>query len=321
MSPSDPSGALVGIASPASALVSDVATRARPFDLRRQEAIERSRLRRLQPMFETVAHRLGGTLSSALRQPVRVELTELDQANWEDYAGSLPDPTFVSSTALLPHEGRCTLHIPSPLALLLVDYCLGGDGGSQPERSQLTDLELSLTGELAEGMWGEIPHPFASFASINPAMTSATTSALLVQVGRPGTLCVLARMKVSLGELTGFEIGLCMPANIVRSLIDQLERHHNHGALSGVDRDEARRRLLAVPVELQLGYPAIGLTPAELLGLQVGDVIHLGSFEPDALRALPLTVGDVSFGTGVLVERGKRLACTILTKKEPRDDQ
>lgn len=314
--------ALVGIAPAANALVTDVATRAKPFDLRRQESIERSSLRRLQPMFETIGHRIAGALSSALRQAVRVELVELDQANWEDFAGSLPDPSFLSSAVLLPHEGRCVLHVPVPLALLLIDHYLGGDGASQPERAQLTEIERNLVSGLVDDLWNEVPHPFASFATLNPAMTSTATSALLIQVGRPGTLCVLVRMQVVVGEAGELPLELCIPANVVRSLIEQLERHQSHGALgSGADRHESRRRLLSVPVELKVGYPPIGLTPGELLGLRVGDVVHLGTFDPHTPLALPLTLGDVPFGTGVLVEKGNRLACSVLTKKERHDDE
>lgn len=314
--------ALLGIAPAANALITDVATRAKPFDLRRQETIERSSLRRLQPMLETVGHRIGGALSSALRQAVHVELVELDQANWEDVAGALPDPTFLSSAVMLPYEGRCVLHVPVALALVLIDFYLGGDGGNQPERAQLTEIERNLVGGLVEELWNEVPHPFASFATLNPAMASTATSALLVQVGRPGTLCVLVRLQVSVAEAGTFPLELCLPASVVRSLIEQLERHQSHGALgSGMDRHESRRRLLSVPVELKLGYPPIGLTPAELLGLRVGDVIHLGSFESHTPMALPLSLGEVPFGTGVLVEKGNRLACTILTKKERPDDQ
>jgi flagellar motor switch protein FliM len=214
------------------------------------------------------------------------------------------------------------LHVPVTLALVVIDHYLGGDGMHQPSRAQLTEVERNLAGGIVEDLWNEVPHPFASFATLNPAMVSTAASALLVQVGRPGTLCVVARLRASIGDAGPLPLELCLPGNIVRSLVDQLERHQSHGALgTGVGRHDSRRRLLSVPVELKLGYPPIGLTPSELLGLRVGDVIHLGSFEPGTPQALPLTLGDVAYGTGVLVEKGNRLACTVLTKKEPNDEQ
>ena len=322
MSPGSPSGTAVrGSGTASTALVGDSSTRAKPFDLRRQETIERARLRRLQPMLETVAHRMGGSLSSALRQPVRVELGTLDQSTWEDYASSLPEPTFLSSAVLLPFEGRCVLHLPVGLALGTIDYYLGGDGLNQPERDQLTDIERNLFGGLVEDVWNEIPQPFASFTALSPAMMATASNALLVQVGRPGVLCVIARMQLVLADLGQFELELCLPVSVVRSLIDQVERHQSGGALgAGTDHLETRHRLLSVPVEVKLAYPPIGLTPAELLGLRVGDVIHLAQCDPGTPQTLPLSLGEVPFGTGLLVEHGNRLACTIVTKKEMPDD-
>jgi flagellar motor switch protein FliM len=314
--------ALVGSTTSASALISDTASRTKPFDLRRQETIERARLRRLQPMLESVAHRLGGSLSSALRQPVRVELNGLDQATWEDYASSLPEPTFLSSAVLLPFEGRSILHVPVQAALVAIDYYLGGDGLNQPERNQLTEMERSLIGGLVEDLWNEIPQPFASFLSLTPAMVATASNAVLVQVGRPGVLCVITRLRLAFGDANEFELELCIPATIVRSLIDHVERHQSGGALgAGADRQEVRRRLLNVFVEVKLAYPPIGLTPSELLGLCPGDVIRLGHFEPGAPQALPLTLDDVFVGTGILVENGNRLSCTIVSKKEHVHEQ
>ncbi|MDA8034661.1 MAG: FliM/FliN family flagellar motor C-terminal domain-containing protein, partial [Actinomycetota bacterium] len=112
-----------------------------------------------------------------------------------------------------------------------------------------------------------------------------------------------------------------LPVSVVRSLIDQVERHQSGGALgAGTDHLETRHRLLSVPVEVKLAYPPIGLTPAELLGLRVGDVIHLAQCDPGTPQTLPLSLGEVPFGTGLLVEHGNRLACTIVTKKEMPDD-
>lgn len=320
MSPSPSAGsAAAALTAGSSVVVTDVATRAKAFDPRHQETIERARLRRLQPMLETVGHRIGGSLSSALRQPLRVELTDVEQSTWEDYAGSLPDPTFLTSAVLLPLEGRCLLHLPVQLCLAIVDYYLGGDGVNEPGRDQLTDIEKSLVGGLTEVLWNEIPQPFASFAQLSPAMVATASSAMLIQVGRPGALCVIARMHVALGDAEEFALDLCVPASVVRNLIGQLERHQTNGPL-GADRHGARRRLLSIPVEARLAYPPIGLTPTELLGLQVGDVIHLGTFEPGVPQALPFSLGDVVLGTGVLVEQGNRLACTVLTKKEYNDE-
>ncbi|HUY30732.1 MAG TPA: hypothetical protein VMV02_07055, partial [Acidimicrobiales bacterium] len=147
---------LADVETPSPVVAAD-SNRIRVFDLHRQETVERARLRRLQPILETVAHRIGSSLTSAIRQPAHVELVSLEQRMWEEHSSSLPDPTFVSSAVLLPLEGRVVMHIPVPLVLKLLDFHLGGDGLNQPERTQLTEIERALVGTLTDVIWNELP--------------------------------------------------------------------------------------------------------------------------------------------------------------------
>lgn len=295
--------------------------RIRGFDLNRQETIERSRLRRLEPALEIVAHRIGGSITAAIRQPTHVELVALEQKTWEEHSSALPDPTFVSSAVLLPLEGRVVLHLPVPLMLELLDRYLGGDGLNQPERNQLTEIERALLSSIVEAIWNEIPPPFATLLPLSPAMIQSSTSALLIQVGRPGVTCLVVEMRVTIGEGPSESILLSLPPTVLIPLLEQIERQQDAGGMSErPDHKGARRRALAVPIELKVCYPPIGLTPGELLGLRVGDVIHLGQEPTDGPSELQLMVQDTPYGTGVLVENGNKLVCTVTSKKELHHD-
>jgi flagellar motor switch protein FliM len=295
-------------------------SRIRLFDLHRQETVERARLRRLQPILETVAHRVGSSLTSAIRQPAHVQFVSFEQRTWEEHSAALPDPTFVSSAVLLPLEGRVVMHLPVNLVLELLDYYLGGDGFSQPDRRQLTEIERAIVGTITEIIWNELPPPFATLVALNVALVQNSTSALLVQVGRPGVMCLVVEMSIAIGDHEPETILLSLPPTVLLPVLEQIEHHQNAEGLEGrSDRKEARRRILAVPVDLKVCYPTIGLTPDELLSLRVGDVIHLDQEPTDGPSELQLMVQDTHLGTGVLVENGNKLACTVVTKKETRD--
>lgn len=304
-----------------SAVVAAESPRIRVFDLHHQETVERARLRRLQPILETVAHRIGSSLTSAIRQPAHVEFVSFEQKTWEEHSAALPDPTFVSSAVLLPLEGRVVMHLPVNLVLELLDFYLGGDGMNQPDRSQLTEIERALVGTLTDIVWSEIPPPFATLVGLNVALVQNSSSALLVQVGRPGVMCLVVEMSVTLGDHATETILLSLPPTVLLPVLEQIEHHQNADGMGGaVDRKEARRRILAVPMELKVSYPSIGLTPTELLGLRVGDVIHLDQEPTTGPSELALVVQDTPFGTGVLVENGNKLVCTVVTKKESRNE-
>ena len=303
-----------------SPVVAADSTRARAFDLLRQETIERARLRRLQPVLETIAHRVGSSFTSAIRQPTHVEFVGFEQKTWEEHSSMLPDPTFVSSAMLLPLEGRVVLHVPVPLVLTLLDFYLGGDGLAQPDRSQLTEIERALVSALTDIVWNEIPPPFATLLALSVGMAQNSSSALLLQVGRPGIICLVVELSVTIGDREPVSMSLSLPLTVLLPVLEHIEHHQSSEGMEGrVDRKEARRRILAVPMELKVSYPPIHLTPTELLGIRVGDVIHLDQEQGDGPFELDLVVQDTPFGTGVLVENGNKVACTIITKRETTD--
>jgi len=311
---------LADVETPSPVVAAD-SNRIRVFDLHRQETVERARLRRLQPILETVAHRIGSSLTSAIRQPAHVELVSLEQRMWEEHSSSLPDPTFVSSAVLLPLEGRVVMHIPVPLVLKLLDFHLGGDGLNQPERTQLTEIERALVGTLTDVIWNELPPPFATLVSLNVALVQNSSSALLVQVGRPGVMCLIVELGVTIADHEPETILLSLPLTVLLPVLEHIERHQSSEGMDGVvDRKEARRRILSVPMELKLSYPPIGLTPSELLSLRVGDVIHIEQEPTEGPYELQLVVQDTPFGTGILVENGNKLACTVVSKRESTDE-
>ena len=296
-------------------------TRARAFDLLRQETVERSRLRRLQPLLETIAHRFGSALTSAIRQPAHVEVISFEQRTWEEHSSGLPDPTFVSSAVLLPLEGRVVIHLPVDLVFTLIDFYLGGDALAEPERNQLTEIERALIGGVIDLVWNEIPPPLTSIIALTVGMVQNSSSPLLVQVGRPGVMCLVVELHVSVGDREPATVSIAMPFTVLLPVLEHIERQQSSEGLDArIDRRQARQRILAVPLELKVAYPPITMTPGELLSLRVGDVVRIDQEQSDGPSELELVVQDVKFGTGALVENGSKLACTVITKKERIDD-
>lgn len=306
------------IARAPSALVGSKA-QIRPFDYSRQQTVDRGRLRQLRPSLETFAHRFASALSSNVRQPVRVLVgDDIEQAVWDEYAQSLPDPTFVSSAYVLPFDGRMALHLPIPFALQLVDFYLGGDGAPTAERERLTDIEETLVHTLTAGSWKALPPAFASFIELSIGAVQPAVNAILVQLGRAGEMCVIFELRVDIADRAQFQsIQFCVPTSSITQILDQFERQQSGGADRRPDTRDAEQRLRVVPVDLTVSYPPIHLTPAELLSLRVGDVVPLctrpAEGEPTELDILS---GEITLGSGILTERGNRLVCTVTATKE-----
>lgn len=291
--------------------------RVQPYDFYHQETIERIRLRPLEPVLENAAHRIANALAGQLRQPVVIELVDSEQVSWEEFVNSLPDPTFVTAAMTSPVDGRLLMHLPVPLALQIIDCYLGGDGFTQPERDQLTDLERVFIGPLLEECWNTFATGLSSLVELRLGMIQHAASASNLPVGRAGDMCWIIGMNVQISDNRPHRMQLCLAVSWLLPNVEQIEAEQASGVIE--DRpyhEEAEQRLRSVPVELRLRYPAIALTTQEILGLRPGDVVMVREGTPEETAVLDLVVGDDLVGTGILFERGNKLACTVVSKTE-----
>ncbi len=286
-------------------------TRVRPYDFQRQETLERGRLRRLNPILEVLAHRIGGALTAMMRMPVRVEAGPTDQVRWEEYASSLPEPTFLTSAMVTPLGGRVVLHLPVALCMAAVEVRLGGSGTTQVDDRPLTEIEQLLVGEVANAALDEIPAAFAPVLPLGLGATTSVASSMFLQVAKPSEYCALITLAFSIGDGGPMPASLCVPFTVLLPLVDAVER------LEDVDEPaanehmvaEVRARLLECTVEPAVCFPDVPLASDEILGLAPGDVIPL---HRDQGLPLLLSVAGVPYCEVVPMVRGKRLACIVV---------
>jgi len=287
----------------------------RPYDFQRHEALERGRLRKLNPLLEVMAHRMAGALTTMLRTSTRVEIGSMEQQRWELFANDLPEPTFLTSASVTPFGGRIVLHLPLAASFTLVELRLGGSGsGPHPERA-MTEIEQRLVGEVAASALAEVPPAFAPVLPFSVGVTSSVTSSMFLQGAKPTEMCLVLGLLVGIGDLASIEAQLCIPLAVLLPVIDAVERLESAEVPHELDstRTELRNRLLEVPIEVSVSFPEVYLSPEELLTLDAGDVVRLQHEEgaPLVLRA-----GSVPFCHVVPTSRGKRLACMVVETNE-----
>jgi flagellar motor switch protein FliM len=285
-----------------------------PYDFRSHDVLDRARLRRLNPLLVVMTHRMAGTLTSALRQSVHVSLAETRQERWEEFVNALPEPTFLASAPVQPFGGRVVLHVPSALALALVDLRLGGDGRPPAAERGLTEIEHRLVSEMAAALLAEIPPALRSVLPIELGQPTSTSSGVLVQVGRQSETWVFLELRLVAGEQAEGSLTLCLPVAVLLPVFEALERAEQEDH-AGRDSD-VRERLLEVPVEVRVVFPDTRLTPLEVLSLAPGDVLSL---RHDPTEPLALMVGGLRLAPVRPITRGKRLACEILGDIHPEE--
>ena len=291
--------------------VTDPERQVHPYDFQRRDALERARLRLLQPVLDVLTHRIAATLTSLLQTPVKVEVGELEQQRWDEYVASLPEPTFLTGATAVPTGGRVVLHLPLPLSMAMVEIRLGGSGeGAIPERS-LSEIEQRLVGEVAVSVLAELPGALAPAMNINMGAISSVASSMYLPGSTPSEMCVLVLLHFELNERVSQDASLCLPMLMLLPLLDAIERLDKVEVAeeAGTAPTRVRERLLATDVEVRVHWPEVWLPPEELLSLVPGDVVRL-----HRARSMPIamSVGGTHYCDAVPTSRGKSVACMVV---------
>jgi len=292
----------------------DDESRVQPYDpLRQHEVIDRSQLRRLHPLLEACAHRMAGTLSTALRRPSRVVLGEFEQGPWDEFKAAMEDPTFVATAVVTELDERLLLHVPITTALSLVEVQLGGDGRTELSRAALTDLEFAMVSTTAANVLGALRASLDSVFEVNVTALQRYRSAHYVRMGRPGEAVFRVELTVTIGDGTTRPIWLYMPLGTVHTMLASVEQEEGDNTDVEAVLPYVERGVQEVPLELQVAYPPVHLSAAQVLALRPDDpesIVLLG-VKTDEVVELDIIVGRTRIGKGVLVTNGKHAGCLV----------
>lgn len=288
------------------------------FDFRRPSLLSREDVRGVENAHEVFTRRLATRWSSRLRAMVQVDPIGVDQALYDDYLRSMPNPNVLGTVALPPLPGAAILELNNQMALLLVDRMLGGAGAGLASWSDLsrrpTDLEEALVrdllGEAATAL-SEALHAVADSAELR----GVDHNPQQVQAVAPSDMVVVLTYQVTVSQGVDCEglLSVCYPAATLRPVLE-----HFHESLQGtplgegLDEATARQalhaRLQDVSVDLSVSLRDSDVAAGDLARLRVGDVLRL-----DHPVGHPVVgrVGGAPVLSGHVGRRGRRMALQV----------
>jgi len=276
-------------------------------DFRRPAPLLAEQAAAIRAVHDELAERLSPMLSSRLRTPCRLTVTNMEMVSYEDLAAALADNSVGAICELRPLPSPTIVRVPLPLAGLVVDLLLGGPGRVDPEPNPLTEIELQVLRRLVEHCEPSITDSWRPLVRVHPEVIGLTSDAthLAVSPGEP-----ILRVDLQF-ELGGNELALdiWVPNSVLATALRGLEPALPSAppAASTSFRDVIVDVLRSVDVELTVEFPPVRMRSADILAVEVGDTIRLQSTsEPLILRA-----GDVVLGTVRPARRDDRTACQV----------
>jgi flagellar motor switch protein FliM len=282
----------------------------RNHDFRRTDLLERQDLQTLHGLAESFARGATQRLTTLLHRPCKFELKSLEQVMWRDLVEEFRDNKHLSTFSMAPLVGRGLLALPVDEALAFVDLRLAGTGDDDFNGRLPSDIDKAFLAPIITDLIGELAKSMARIQAINPWLEGQDDSVEFVSIAGPRETCIAIRLALTTANRPVREAVVCLPFPMVRILFDILQAR---AVSSGEDRGdssslEVRRRLREVPVELVFQFPSFVTTPAQLLTLQVGDVLGLGHTKG---RPLEVRVEGQLVGLADICSSGVHKACEI----------
>jgi flagellar motor switch protein FliM len=292
----------------------------KPFNFRRPNKFNRDHFRAFQIVHETFARQLTTVYSTTLRAVSSVTLAQVEECSYGEFIESAKNPSFLSILQINPLPGASLWYMPMDLCMGIIERLLGGAGkGPYPERP-LTDIESILMRDLTDRGLRELTYSYESLFEVHAKTMQLESNPQFAQISAPSDMVLLVTFDVKVGESEG-TAQLCIPYASMHGQLEHLQGGHMFKDRPEIDpaaiARALKRRVDAVPVDVNVVFNTVTMTGNDILNLEVGDVLPL---HHNINAPLTVKADGVPHLRAKPGRQGKRLACQIVDSIGPAAD-
>lgn len=293
-------------------------------DWRQAGQISKEQVRSVSMLHETFARNITNSLGAYLRVGLEVNLVSVEQLTYAEFLGRLPDLTYLASLAIRPLEAVATIQMELSLAFPMMDLVLGGQGKSEIETRDLTEIEEQILESVVRILCKELQATWLPVLGVEFEFGQRHQQAQVQALMLPSEKILSLSFEIRIPEARG-TLNLAFPAVVSNALLRKLSLQWSYyrRSTSPVDEKRLQESLLDSTFALDLGLPPSGVRVRELVNLQAGQVlplqhsiedpVHLSVAGKTMFLAYPIGCGN---RRGAHVQR--RLSIVGKQEKEPK---
>lgn len=267
------------------------------------------------PMLDIVFDRLVRLMSTSLRNltsdNVEVSLDQVSTVRFGDYMNSIPLPAMLSVFKAEEWDNNGLMVTDSALIYSIVDVLLGGRRGAASIRVEgrpYTTIETKLVERLVHVTLGDLSSAFDPLSPVGFNLDRIETNPRFATITQSGNACVLARLRVDMGERGGRMEILIPYATLepIRELLLQMFMGEKFGRDS-IWENHLTQELHKTDVQLQAILGEVTVPLLEMLNWKIGDQVMLNTQVNDQLELrcgqFPMFKGPVGQKLGHIAVR------------------
>lgn len=277
------------------------------------------------PMLDIVFDRLVRLMSTSLRNltsdNVEVSLDQVSTVRFGDYMNSIPLPAMLSVFKAEEWDNHGLLVTDSALIYSIVDVLLGGRKGTPAIRVEgrpYTTIETKLVERMVGVTLSDLSSAFDPLSPVSFSLDRMETNPRFATITQSGNACVLARLRVDMGDRGG-RIEVLIPyatLEPIRELLLQMFMGEKFGRDS-IWENHLTHELYKTDVQLQavLGEKTIPLN--DILNWKVGTRVMFTTSVEDELE---LRCGHFPMFKGPVGQKQGSIAVRIEKYIPPEED-
>lgn len=275
------------------------------------------------PMLDIVFDRLVRLMSTSLRNltsdNVEVSLDQVSTVRFGDYMNSIPLPAMLSMFKAEEWDNNGLMVIDSALIYSVVDVLLGGRKGTPAIRVEgrpYTTIETRLVERMSGVVLSDLSSAFDPLAPVSFALDRMETNPRFAAITQGSNACVLARLRVDMGDRGG-RVEILIPyatLEPIRELLLQMFMGEKFGRDS-IWETHLTTELYETDVALQaiLGEKVVSLD--ELLNWKPGTTVMFNTQPKDRVE---VRCGDFPMFKATMGQKQDMLAMKINTYIKPK---
>lgn len=276
------------------------------------------------PMLDIVFDRLVRLMSTSLRNltsdNVEVSLDQVSTVRFGDYMNSIPLPAMLSVFKAEEWDNNGLMVTDSALIYSVVDVLLGGRKGESSIRVEgrpYTIIETKLLERMIHVTLTDLSSAFDPLSPVSFNLDRVETNPRFATISQTGNACVLARLRIDMGERGG-RLEIIIPyatLEPIRALLLQQFMGEKFGRDS-IWETHLTQELYKTDVQLQAVLGEVAVPLGDMLEWKAGDQLFFNTTTSDHLE---LRCGDFPMFKGPVGRRQDNIAVRVENYIEPEE--
>lgn len=268
------------------------------------------------PMLDIVFDRLVRLMSTTLRNltsdTVDVSLDQVSTVRFGDYMDSIPLPALISVFKAEEWDNSGLLVSDSAMIYSIVDVLLGGRKGTPAIRVEgrpYTTIEQKLVERMVQVTLNDLSSAFDPLSPVSFNLERMETNPRFATISQGGNACVLARLRVDMGDRGG-RVEILIPyatLEPIRELLLQMFMGEKFGRDS-IWENHLTEELYQTDVQLQAVLGELAVPLRDMLKWKEGTRLVLNTYVDDEIE---LRCGHVPMFRGPMGQRLEKIAVKI----------